>query len=113
MGLSVDEIILKFPRKTIPTIQGEPDYGSISSMVQMMYGNAASLPTTLGGGQHGHVGLIMTPILYATLSDELFKNPDDPGTAPHHPNNATRPQREAQILEHKEDRRIYENNLNG
>jgi hypothetical protein len=108
MGLSVDDIISKFPTKTIPTIQGEPDYGSISNMVQLMYDNAASLPTTLGGGQHGHVGLIMTPILYATLSFEPYEHPDDPGPVPIHPNNANKAQRESQRLEFKEDRRIYE-----
>lgn len=61
MVLSVDDIITKFPTKTIPTIPGEPDYASISKMVQLIYGNVTSLPTTLGGGQHGHIGLIMTP----------------------------------------------------
>jgi UDP-N-acetylmuramate-alanine ligase len=63
MSLSVDDIVVKFPTKTVPTISGEPGYASISSMVQLMYGNAALLPTTLGGGQLGHLGLIMTPIL--------------------------------------------------
>jgi hypothetical protein len=111
MGLSVDDIISKFPTKTIPTIQGEPDYGSISNMVQLMYDNAASLPTTLGGGQHGHVGLIMTPILYATLSFEPYEHPDDPGPVPIHPNNANKAQRESQRLEFKEDRRIYESHI--
>jgi hypothetical protein len=99
-------IISKFPTKTIPTIQGEPYHGYISKMVQLMYGNAASLPTTLGGGQHGHVGLIMTPILYATLTFE------HPGPVPIHPNNANKAQRESQRLEFKEDRRIYENHIN-
>jgi hypothetical protein len=69
MGLFVDDILAKFPTKTIPTISGEPYYASISNMVQLMYGNAASLPTSLGGGQHSHIGLIMTPILYATAAD--------------------------------------------
>jgi hypothetical protein len=54
MGLSSDNIVAKIPTKTISTISGEPDYASISSMVQLMYRNAASLPTTLGGGQHVH-----------------------------------------------------------
>jgi hypothetical protein len=70
MGLSVDDIVKKFPTKTIPNIQGESNYASISNTVQPMYSNAASLPTTLGGRRHGHVGLIITPILYAILSNE-------------------------------------------
>jgi uncharacterized protein (DUF433 family) len=101
MGLSVDDIVAKFPTKTIPTISGEPDYASINNMVQLMYGNAASLPTTLGGGQHGHVGLIMTPILYATLSDTDILQPA--GRAA---------DREHQWHAHKENHRIYKNHQN-
>jgi hypothetical protein len=50
-----------------------------------MYSNTTSLPTPLGGGHHGHVGLIMTPILYATLSNEAYiQHPDDdPGDQQH------------------------------
>ena len=68
MGLSVDDIITKFPMKTFPIISGKPDYASINTMLQFLYSNAASLPTTLGGGQHGHIGLIMTHLIYATLA---------------------------------------------
>ena len=110
MVLSVDNIVAKFPTKTIPNIQGEPDYASISNMVQLMYGNTASLPTTLGGGQHSHVGLIMTPILYATLLNVPYTNPEDPGTTPHHPNGASTAARETHCIEHKEESRIYDNN---
>jgi hypothetical protein len=102
MGLSVDDIITKFLTKMIPNIQGEPGYGSISNMVQMMHGNTASLPTSLGGGKHVYEGLVMTPILYATLSNKPYIHPDEPGTTPRRcPNNATKAQRELQSLEQK------------
>jgi hypothetical protein len=112
MGLSVDDIVAKFPTKHIPIVTGEPDYATISNMVQLMYGNAASLPTTLGGGQHGHVGLIMTPVLYATLSIEPFNNPIDPGPTPILPNNTSTTTRTNRLLQHTEARRIYDNNQN-
>jgi hypothetical protein len=112
MVLSVDDIIAKFPTKTITPIHGEPDYASISDMVQTLYGNAASLSTTLGGRQHGHIGLIMTPILYATLSNTPYTQPADPGTTPNHPNNAPAAIREASRVQLKEERRIYDNNQN-
>ena len=83
MGLSLDNIIAKFPMKTLPIISGEPDYASINTMVQFLYGNSASLPTTLGGGQHGHIGLIMTHIFYATLApNTAYTAPIDPGLLP-------------------------------
>ena len=83
MGLSVDDIIAKSPMKTLPIILGEPDYASINTMVQFIYGDDASLPTTLGGGQHGHIGLIMTHLLYATLAPtNAYTAPIDPGLLP-------------------------------
>jgi hypothetical protein len=49
MGLSVADIVAKFPVKTLPIITGEPDYASIGQIIQIVYGNAAALPTTIGG----------------------------------------------------------------
>jgi hypothetical protein len=112
MGLSVDDIVAKFPTKNIPIVTGEPDYATISNMVQLMYGNAASLSTTLGGGQHGHVGLIMTPVLYATLSVDPYTYPVDPGPTPILPNNTSTTARTNRLLQHTEARRIYDNNQN-
>ena len=84
MVLSVDDVIAKFPRKTIPVITGEPDYNTINNMVQLLYGNAASLTTSLGGGHHGHIGQIMSAALYVTLSNTPYKAPPDPGANPTH-----------------------------
>ena len=69
MALSADDIVAKFPVKTLPIIQEAPDYEIISSMMQALYGNAASLSTTSGWGAHGHIGLIMTPALYLTMEN--------------------------------------------
>ena len=83
MGLSVDNIIAKSPMKTLPIISGKPDYASINTMVQFIYGKSVSLPTTLGGGQHGHIGLIMSHLLYATLAPtNAYTAPIDPGLLP-------------------------------
>jgi hypothetical protein len=113
MGLSVDGIVAKFPIKTLPTINNEPDYGSINNMVQILYGNAAALATTLRGGQHGHIGLIMTPLLYATLTATPHNQPIDPGpTPPLLPVNASAAAHETGRIKHKEARRIYDNNNN-
>jgi hypothetical protein len=43
MTLTVDDIIAKFPTKRLPIIDGEPDYASISKMVQLLYSNVATL----------------------------------------------------------------------
>ena len=113
MGLSVDNIIATSPIKTLPIILGEPDYTSINTMVKFLYGNAASRPTTLGGGQHGHIGLIMTHLLYATIvPNTAYTAPIDPGVLPPMASNLAVVTRETQKIAHEEARRIYDNHTN-
>ena len=114
MSLSVDDIVGKFPHKKLPTIQGEPTYASINDLMQIMYANAASVPTTLGGGSHGHIGLVMKASLYATLSPAPFLVPPAPGPFPQFNPNVryTQAQRDEIVRQHKEATRIFENCTN-
>jgi hypothetical protein len=79
MALIVDDIIAKFPTKRLPITNGELNSASI-----ILYGNAATLMTTLGGGRNGHMGIIMPAELYATLSAKPYYGPPDPGPIPIH-----------------------------
>ncbi len=74
-----------FPYKTLTPIIGEPTYPAIRKMIQELYANAASSPTSLGGGKHGHVGLVMKPELYKTIANTTFNFPTDPGPSPLYP----------------------------
>ena len=58
-ALTVDAIAAKFPNKTLPGIDGEPNYENINKGVQLLYTNAVTNATTLGGGAHGRIGIIM------------------------------------------------------
>ena len=109
MVLSVDNVTAKFPMKGMPKIGGEPNYVTINTMMQLLYGNSASLPTTLGGGQHGHIRIIMIPQLYTTLANTPYESPPDPGITPNHATGASAAIRKTDFLVHKEERRIYEN----
>jgi hypothetical protein len=112
MGTSVDYITAKFPVKTLPLIEGEPDYENINNMVQMLYGNAASLQSPLGGGQHGHIGIIMSTVLYATLSNQQYDTPADPGLPPVPPARATGAIIEENRISYASERKIYDNHTN-
>ena len=114
MALTVDEIVAHFPNKKLPQIHGEPTYETINDMVQHMYANAATIATPLGGGQHGHIGLIMKQALYQTLSETPFIAPPDPGPLPvYNPNiRYTGADREAVATAHKETRRIFDTYTN-
>jgi hypothetical protein len=109
MPLSVDDIVSKFPNKTLPNIAGEPNYEAINQLVQSLYGNAASLATTLGGGGHGHIGIIMTAPLYATLTANPYVTLDNPGALPIIPHATTTANRELLRTEHTKRRQIYDN----
>ena len=80
--LTVEEILAKFPIKSLPPIQSEPSYDNINELIQLLYANAASVATSYGGSNHGHIGLIMPPTTYATLSDTPYPTPTDPGALP-------------------------------
>ena len=55
--------------------------------MSLLYGNAAAVKTTLGGGTHGPVGLLMSDKLYKTLSPtQPYIAPSDPGPPPPFPN---------------------------
>ena len=86
---SVDDIVTKLLTKILPPIPGKPDYDCISQHNQLMYGNAGTLPTKLGGGAHGYVGLIMKATLYVTLSSTAYVAPIGPPLTPVIPTTAT------------------------
>ena len=44
-------------------------------MKRSLYGNAASPLTAVGGGAHGHVGMIMKETLYATIATTTWAQP--------------------------------------
>jgi hypothetical protein len=112
MALTIDDIIAKFPNKHLPVIDGEPDYSSISTMVQLLYGNAATVTTTMGGGRNGHIGIIMPAPLYATLSDIPYVAPPNPGPVPIHANYTNSATRETDRINHKAAQKLYDNHTN-
>ena len=68
-----------FQFKELTKIHGEPNYDSIKRMHNEVKANAASVPSTLGGGAFGHLGLVLTPNQYAMVSNAPFNRPNHPG----------------------------------
>ena len=59
MALSSDQIVAKFPHKAFHAIKVEPDYQRIHDVWNLLYVNSPILTTTLGGGNHGNIMIIM------------------------------------------------------
>eukprot|EP00957_Ditylum_brightwellii_P175579 13368682-Ditylum_brightwellii.AAC.1 len=83
-----DKIKAKFPYPTLQWVEGEPDYAAINTIMQQLYENAATIPSSLGRGAHGHIGLVMEPTLYFSLSATAYNAPSAPTRATL-PGNAT------------------------
>ena len=84
-----------FQHKVLTKISGQPTYETLLVLSNEVRANAASVPSTLGGGLYGHLGLTMSDIRYATLANSApWITPGHPGVfAP--PAGATGPQIEA------------------
>jgi len=60
-------------------VSGPPNFGSLWVLVDELKSNASSVPLVLGGGQYGHLGLLLSATQYATLSTTPFVLPINSG----------------------------------
>ena len=52
-------------------IHGKPTYEAIQNILTELKANASSVPSTLGGGHYGHLGLLLSDIRYAALAQTV------------------------------------------
>ena len=65
-----------FDHLVLTAILGEPTYETLHHLKNELKTNARSVPTTLGGRNHGYLGMILTPAEYHCIA------PTDPFTWP-------------------------------
>jgi hypothetical protein len=71
---------LVFPTPVLTPIVGRPNNSSLQIMQQQLYQNARAIASPLGGGENGHLGLIMSPAEYILRPRALeFDIPIHPG----------------------------------
>ena len=68
-----------FQHKVLTKVHGQPVYESLQHLATEIKANASSVPSTLGGGLYGHLGLIVSDERYATLANSI------PWVTPHNP----------------------------
>ena len=81
--------LLTFPHPTLTRIVGKPTNSSIKLLLKEVYANARAIPSTRGGGAHGHLGLVLSAADYLVLAHVAFELPAHPGATPVHTPNAT------------------------
>ena len=68
------------PLATTPKIRGKPNRRTLNEVIDQITGNAASVTTLLGGGQHGYTAICMSTVRYNTLPNTVpFTSPLSPG----------------------------------
>ena len=81
-----------YPYPTLTKITGEPTYTSINILQREIYANALAIDSPFGGGQHGHLGVVMDNASYANaVAGVVFNAPVHPGNAPVHAAGTTQP----------------------
>jgi hypothetical protein len=81
---NVDAIIEGFPQKPVK-IRGLPNYHTLNTLRQALYRNANSFASTLGGGNHGYLGALMSTPQYLLATQPnvtAFAAPIFPGYLP-------------------------------
>ena len=63
---------IKYPEVT--KIHGEPKLGPFITMPSEIKANMMSVPTELGGGAHGHLGMAVFPEEYQDVLDTPYKH---------------------------------------
>eukprot|EP00957_Ditylum_brightwellii_P064431 4890038-Ditylum_brightwellii.AAC.1 len=79
MAASSTAVIEHFPVKEIPKQTSMSSWDSTWAIHLHLNANAASLPSDLGGGQHGYLGLIIGGAEYQTLTGHAFAQSANPG----------------------------------
>ena len=82
MGLRAD-IREEVRKETATKIHGQPTDHNVTLLEKELIAIAATIPTTLGGGNHGHAGLIVEPAKYQIMTGGIaFTQPGNPGIYP-------------------------------
>ena len=67
------------PHPVLTKIVGESDYISLKKLRSEIKANASAIRSTLGGGAHRHLGLVLDPVAYAAVSATPWVTPVHPG----------------------------------
>ena len=101
-----DTIKANFPFPIIPREPGLPTFQIVNGVHNKSKENAASISSSLSGGAHRLLGLGLSPATYHQITGSHFIRPTNPGALPQNVNGTAVVMRE-QILQHKEELRIF------
>jgi hypothetical protein len=104
---SLEDIKTGFVFQSLDTIVGEPTYKSLELAHSQCIRNATTVDTRLGGGGHGHAGLVEFPDVYLLRTGNHFNRPTYPGDNPSYALGADPQQRETTLLLWQTNTKLY------
>jgi hypothetical protein len=104
---SADSIRAGFVFTSLDPIVGEPTYQTLDLAHTQCIRNATTITSRLGGGGHGHAGLVEFPDVYLLRTAHHFNRPVYPGEAPAYPIGATDQEREDLLLTWQQHTKAY------
>jgi hypothetical protein len=72
----------------VTKIHGQPTDQDVTMLEKELIGITANIPSTLGGGNHGHAGIIVKAAKYLTMAGQAFVTLVNPGIYPNIAGNA-------------------------
>jgi hypothetical protein len=97
----VKALLEGFPNQPTKII-GKPNYHSLHELKKAIKANASSVASPLGGGSHGYLGAVLTPVEYTAVSATAFVTPGNPGPMPAIIPGATQAARDDALRAYKE-----------
>jgi hypothetical protein len=76
---SPDKLIAGFPHFYLPEVTGETTLKDLKDIRRLPNTDAMSVSSYVGGGRHGHLGIIMMYEEYFTIAADVLRVPDNPG----------------------------------
>ena len=67
-----------FPHAELTQVTGYPTFKDSQRLRREVTENLASYPSDRGGGELGHIGVGLSPVAYALLSDTPWSDPTKP-----------------------------------
>ena len=64
-----------FEYKTLTKIHGEPTFDAIKKIKDELKANAMVVNSELGGGRHGHLGLVLNAEEYRRITNTPYRRP--------------------------------------
>ena len=77
--MTIDCVSLYFPHKIIEKTESRPTYDTLKKLQNMIKANASSVISDLGGGAHGHLGLVLPSSEYNNIINTTYIKPEHPG----------------------------------